>query len=228
MLKKKKVVTVMAHPDDVELKCFGTLCKYCESGYKCTVIIVCGGENGISLEDRKKTGINLISRDERVEETRKAFTGTNIEIKMLNLKDGETNFSRDLIVAIEEELRRIRPEIVITHFADNFGVDHQDHFNVGKATVNCATRLECVKKIMLCEPQMALRANFIPNCFVDISKYFKKKVGALLCHQTQSGRFYLKEEYHKIRARYYAENVGYEKARSGKEFESFLVSLLVE
>ncbi|HHX58560.1 MAG TPA: PIG-L family deacetylase [Candidatus Moranbacteria bacterium] len=159
MKNQPSVLAIMAHPDDAELKCFGTLCKYADSGYKCILLIACSGENGISLIDREKFNINRIPKNVRFNETERAFSGTGISIKFLELEDGSAKFGRDLIVAIEKEIRKISPEIIITHYVDYIGADHQDHSEVGKSVINCVTRLSFIKKVMLCEPLMTLRAN---------------------------------------------------------------------
>ena len=57
MTEKRTVMSIMAHPDDAELRCFGTLCKYQDMGYFCINLIVCNGESGISFTDKKQTGM---------------------------------------------------------------------------------------------------------------------------------------------------------------------------
>lgn len=225
---KGYVLAVMAHPDDAELRCFGTLSKYVDKGYSCIVLIICSGENGISIEDREKSGRVKFTEETRIQETITAFKDTGIEVRMLHFEDGSISCNRELIVAIETELKIYNPEIVITHFPDQYGADHQDHSAVGKATINCATRLESVRKILMCEPLMALRTGFQPNYFVDITEYFERKIRSLECHKTQMGRFYLEREFHENKSLYYASNVSYEKARQGQKYESFALLFAAE
>ncbi len=40
----KKVLAIGPHPDDIELGCFGTMCKYAEKGYEVHFLVLCRGE----------------------------------------------------------------------------------------------------------------------------------------------------------------------------------------
>ena len=196
---KHVVMAIMAHPDDAELRCFGTLCKYQENGFNCVVLIISNGENGISLNEKSR-GKKCLHANTRYAESEMAFKNTGIKTKMLNFTDGSISTNMDLIIAIEEQINYYKPEIILTHYPDEFCADHQDHYSVGRATINCATRAESVKKILLCEPQMTMRSKFIPNCYIDITQYFDRKIVALSCHNSQKGRFYLEERYQKTKA----------------------------
>lgn len=228
IIQKPVLLAVMAHPDDAELKCFGTLCKYKDKGYDCVLLIVCSGENGISLNDKTNLNMSSIPKNIRLNETITAFSDIGILIDTLDFNDGSISFDRELIEAIENKMREYKPQIVITQYSDNFGADHQDHSNVGKATINCATRMDFIKKIMLCEPLMTLRAGFVPNCFVNITKYFDKKVIALSHHKSQKGRYYLEEGYHNTKANFYATSVGFNKAKKGDKYEPFFILYSLE
>ncbi|MDY7989857.1 PIG-L deacetylase family protein [Paenibacillus polymyxa] len=212
----------MAHPDDAEIRCFGTILKYIDFGYRVRLIIVCDGENGISIAEKEEFGITKINNSIRIKETENAFSSTPVEIKVLDgFVDGNLQLNSSLIMTIERELREFEPEILITHYPDGIGVDHQDHFVVGKAAINCASRNELVKKILLAEPLLTLRSSFSSNYYVDITDYLDAKISALSHHKSQSGRFYLENEFHKIRSSYYASMVGYNFVREKHHVESF-------
>lgn len=225
---KHVIMAIMAHPDDAELRCFGTLCKYQDMGYSCINLIVCNGENGVSLSDKERTGIDSIPKLVRFNESQKSFKNTQIELVTLGFSDSSITVGRELIIAIEEKIRQYKPEIIITHYPDEFCADHQDHYNVGRATINCATRSENVKRILLCEPQMAIRSKFVPNCYVNITPYFDKKMKALSCHKSQAGRFYLDEKYHETKSLYYAASVGFNFAKNDERYEAFYIQHCVE
>lgn len=221
MKEKPTLLVVTAHPDDAEIRCYGTLCKYRDEGYKCYVLIASSGENGISLEDKKRFLKNYVEKETRETETKNAFKGSEIEVEILNFEDGNISVNKNLISTIEKKIKDYQPEIVITHYPDNLGIDHQDHTAVGRAVINCASRIESVKRIMLCEPMFTLRAGFIPNCFIDISPYFENKIQALKQHKSQLGRYYLEEDYHLTRSDYYGLSVGLGVGSSGGKFEIF-------
>ncbi len=216
----EKVAIILAHPDDAELRCYGTICKYIDEGKKCYLLIASSGEHGISIKDE----VNITSQLEynlREAETFSAFVDLNIELLFLHQKDGYMQYGRNLIYSIEKILMEIQPEILITHFPDSYGADHQDHTAVGKSVLNCATRIQSIKKILLCDPLKSIRSHFMPNYFIDITQYFERKMLALQCQKSQSGRFYLQDEFHRIKGLYYSTNVSYKDVQNGHIYEAY-------
>lgn len=216
----KNILAVFAHPDDCELKAFGTLRKYQDLGYNVFLLIACCGSGGISVQDQEQKNINVV-QENRISETEKALENYNFNIKVLNYNDGNIFLSRDLIIDIEKVVKKIMPEIIITHFYDIMGVDHQDHASVSKATINVASRCSFVNKILLCEPLMTLRSSFTPNVFVDITTHFEEKIEALQKHNSQHGRFYLERIYQENKASFYAGSASYDDLKAAKKYEAF-------
>lgn len=221
------VLAVMAHPDDAELRCFGTLCKFVSRGYRAAVLVMCAGENGTSLHDRRVLG-TTIPPGHRVEESRRAFDGTGVSVECCDLPDGKLRADRQLVVPIEERLRQYAPQIVITHFLDQSGVDHSDHTEVAKAVQNVAARVAGVSRVLECEPLLAVRSGFVPNHFTDITPFFQRKMDALKCHATQAGRYYLTDAFHETRSRFYAGGVSFHAASADAKFEAFRVTFSVD
>lgn len=216
----EKVVAVLAHPDDAELRCYGTLCKYVAEGKECFLIIASSGEHGIAIKD-EQTADHHFSTDLRETETLRAFDGLEIPIFFLHQKDGYMQYGRDLIHIIEERLIQIEPNTVITHYPDPYGADHQDHSAIGKSVLNCINRINSVKKVLLCDPLKSTKSHFIPNYFVDITDYFEKKIKAIHCQTSQKGRFYLEEAFHRTKGEFYAANVSYDLAKEHRVFEAY-------
>lgn len=224
---KDKVAIVLAHPDDAELRCYGTICKYLDDGKECVLLIASSGEHGISVKEEQGTN-DLLEKELREKETLLAFEGLPMSVHFLHQKDGYMEYGRNLIHAIEKELFDIQPDTIITHYPDLYGVDHQDHAAIGKAVLNCATRISTVKKILLCDPLKTVRSHFVPNYFVDITNYFGRKMKALQCQKSQDGRFYLEESFHKTKGLYYAANLSYEEARNNHYFEAYELYICYE
>lgn len=216
----EKVAIILAHPDDAELRCYGTICKYIDEGKKCHLLIMSSGEHGIAIKDETNV-TSLLEYNLRERETLAAFSNLNIKLIFLHQKDGYMQYGRDLIHTIEKVLMRIQPEILITHYPDLYGADHQDHTAVGKSVLNCSSRIQSVKKILLCDPLKSVRSHFVPNYFVDITQYYEKKKLALKCQKSQSGRFYLQDDFHRIKGLYYSANVSYADAENGHIYEAY-------
>jgi LmbE family N-acetylglucosaminyl deacetylase len=221
----KQLVVIMAHPDDAEILCFGTILKYLKKGYTVDIITVCSGENGISLADRQHKDIRKLHSSIRHQESLRAFEGTSAILKNLEYEDGNIQLNGKLISDIELNLHQLNPQVLITHYVEPSGLDHQDHRIVGQACVNASLRCKSLKILLQAEP-LCSRINFFPNYFINISNEFDRKIEALKCHESQKGRDYLTKEYHLLRGRQNANKVTYQ---SEKEmlFESFY-SLVID
>lgn len=215
-----KIIAVLAHPDDAELTCFGTLLKYVAQGHEVKVIIACTGERGISIPERKHSTQRL-EQSLRYQESLRAFSATGIEVETLAYEDGSLAFNCDLISAIETKLRTSQPDILLTHFVCANGNDHQDHYVLGQTCVNAALRCKSLKKLLHAEPLQPVKCDFMPNYFVNITDYFERKIQALSEHTSQQGRAYLTREFHLTRSRNNALAAATEFHTQGLLFESF-------
>ncbi len=195
MVSINRAIIVMAHPDDVEISCYGILNKLSKQGAKCYIVIASNGENGLRSS-------NNVSNDLlRKTETQKALLNIVEKIIWLELNDGCISFDLKLINCIEDLLKTYNPQLVITHYPDNFGIEHQDHSTLGKATINAALR--CCSQLnflLLAEPLIYNITDFKPNCFVDISDYYERKKLALSYHETQKEKLYMNSVFQNIRS----------------------------
>ncbi|MFC9683283.1 PIG-L deacetylase family protein [Streptomyces sp. NPDC056948] len=216
------VVAVVAHPDDAEMMAYGTLRRYRERGAAVTVVVATTGVNGVSLTDRDQ-GVRL-GREERVAESAASYTGTGIDLVCLQLTDGALVANQELISRVEAELVRLGCTVLLTH-SRHAGNDHQDHLAVAQAAANAATRVATCTTILHGEPH-APRSGFRPTVLVDITDWIDAKVKALEAHQTQTGRWYLSEEYTHHRARDAGWRLAPARAARGRCFEVFEASLI--
>lgn len=160
----ERVVALVAHPDDAELLCYGTLRRAVGAGATVTVVVVTHGT------------------DERAEEVRAAWLSTGIQLAFLGLPDGALVADRHLISAVEAELTRLGCTLLITHSL-NASTDHQDHRALALAAANAATRVTTCHTVLHGEPH-APRSTFTPTVLVDITEHLDDKVTALAAHRT--------------------------------------------
>lgn len=220
---KKKISVIMAHPDDAEIICSGTIFKYLARGFEVIINIVCSGNMGISVIDRDNQLVSGIDESIRANETKLAFSRyEHIKINFLGFRDGEINQDINLTSKIERVLLDDKPNIVITHFNDISGNDHQDHAVVSKTTTNALNRIKNVEKILYAEPILSYKMDFQPNYFEDITIHFDEKIECLRFHNSQSGRFYLTKDFHLTRGRMNALKVHSSKFMKCDLYESFI------
>lgn len=168
-----KVLAVGAHPDDIEIGCGGTLVLFKRKGHEVYILILTRGEASGDPTVREK-------------ECRKAASilGAD-ELIFGNLQDTKITDGIETIMAIENVINQIKPDIIFTH---SYKDGHQDHRNTGMAALSAARNS---KKVLLYESPAALR-EFCPQVFVDISTTFDVKLKALEMFGSQASKVYFK------------------------------------
>jgi len=187
-------LAIFAHPDDAELLSFGLLKRLSAAGVAVSILIVTDGSRGVSAGHQPPSDLPVI----RMKETRAALAGITRDVQALALPDGKVIKDGDTVTAIEKVVLDRRPDLVVTHYLDPNGIDHQDHRAIAAAVRNICFRKPFVRTLLSCEPLQPY-TDFVPNVFIDISACFAEKCEAIATHQSQNGRVYLSEEFHQTR-----------------------------
>ncbi|MBU0570229.1 PIG-L family deacetylase [Patescibacteria group bacterium] len=206
--KKKRVLFVVAHPDDVDVFFGGTLARLKNDGKEAFVLIITNG--GMGSGDRK-ISVSELAKNRKQEQTNalKNLGLSNDHFTSLNYLDGEVEDSMKLIGEISEVIRKFRPEIVCTHEPHGYYftrksldkklkgsfINHRDHRNTGLATLDAVypfSRDRSFFKNQLkngLEPhsvfEIFLTENLDVNTRIDITDVIESKKKALLCHKSQ-------------------------------------------
>jgi len=192
----KNVLVVAAHPDDEVLGCGGTIAKYSKDN---NIYLVILGE-GISSryiqrnEVKKKELLQLRKDSQKVGE----LLGIK-EIFFFALPDNrfDTVSFLDIVKKVEEIIKKIKPEIIYTHYSGDLNIDHRLTFQA----VLTATRpvKGCsVKEIYSFEIPSSTEWSFgkiekdkifNPNIFEDISDALETKLKALKAYKNEIRKF---------------------------------------
>jgi len=187
-----KILSIGAHPDDLELLCGGTLALYSKMGYEVFMCHVCDGSKGslvYSSEELVKIRMNEAIESAKLIGAKSIWGG---------LSDGEVVVDLDSRVKMIDVVRQTNPDVIITHHPNDY---HSDHVNVSKLIFE-ATYLSNLKlwktnyppsdKIPILYYMDTLAGiNFVPVEYVDISKTIDVKVEMVLKMKSQLG--WLKE-----------------------------------
>ncbi|MDR1272441.1 MAG: PIG-L family deacetylase [Clostridiales Family XIII bacterium] len=218
------LLVVMAHPDDAELMCYGAIKKYAARGYECHLLLLTKGEqstfNEGSREDRGKY---------RIAETKKAFSKVDINISCLDFTDGFIRQDYMLMATLQQQMERIDPTVVITHYPDGGWLEHQDHNALGNATYSAAIRYaHNLEKVLFTEPLFSNFISFHPNLLISIDEYFEEKVEILKHHVSQDEKFYIDEKFLEMRAASMSPYIRINGERFTGKFELFYQVYAVE
>lgn len=172
-----KILAISPHPDDETLGCGGTILKHKDMGDKIYWLIITNidiknGWNKDIVEKRQKE-IKTIAEMYGFEKTFKLdYPTAKLDIIPV----------QEIIKSISEVILEIEPEIIYLPNRSDVHTDHQITF---KAVYSCTKnfRYPFIRKILmyetLSETEFAPALpedTFVPNFFVDITKYSEKKL----------------------------------------------------
>lgn len=224
----KKVLVITAHPDDPDFGASGTIAKWTNEGVHVEYLIVTDGSKG--SEDPKMTSENL-SAIRKIEQKNAAkVVGVNA-VYFLDFPDGMIFNTPELRERIVYYIRKLQPDLVITHDPQNFimnneRINHPDHRNVGETTLDCIFPLSRDRLSFPEHEQQGLAAHKVldilllfttePNYYSDISNTLDAKFQALAEHKSQIADMnYIRDrftEYSKLNAQASGENYQYAEA----------------
>lgn len=204
--EKKRVLVVMAHPDDAEVFAGGTITRLTSDGIEVRVITMsCGNkgsrDNKISAAELSKTRLleNLNSM--------KVLGVKNENVICLNIDDGFIENDIPTIGKVAEQIRIFKPDLVITHNSEDMiirmssginWVNHRDHRNTGKNTIDAAypyardllffpehfknpkASSHTVTEFLITDSY-----NHPDNISIDVTDFFDQKLNALKSHGSQ-------------------------------------------
>jgi LmbE family N-acetylglucosaminyl deacetylase len=188
-----KILAIGAHPDDIELGCFGTLAKLSTEGHTIHLLIMTLGEAGMD---------NSGAWDKRMIEAEASAKLISGKIHFGNLEDTKISDGIITISIIEKYMNGINPDIIfINHPLDT----HQDHRNLAQAVIS-ATRFGPDKVYYYESPSTS--KTFNPTIYYDVTEDFNKKVEAVKLHKSQGKKSYMADRAVKGLAEYRAYEIG--------------------
>jgi len=203
-MSKKIILAIWPHPDDIELWCFWSMCKFSNEWNEVHFLVLSKWEWW---------------NDEwnRIYEAKKSSELLNCELHLEDLPDRYMNSWHETIEIIEKYINSIKPDIV---FIPSWNDTHQDHRAIYEASL-VATRL--INEIYIYQAP-STTTNFKPTVYFDITKYIDKKIEAVKIHTSQWGKVYMAERAVKWLAEYRAFDI----FRNEKYMEAFEVFRIVK
>ncbi len=133
----RRAMVVVAHPDDAEWMCAGTVAKWCAEGWRVVYVLCTDGSKGSS--DPDITGEELVKLREAEQREAARVLGVE-EVVFLGHPDAYLEPTLELRQELAREIRRHRPEILITespvrNLTDRFYLAHPDHLAAGEAAM---------------------------------------------------------------------------------------------
>ncbi len=134
----ESVMAIVAHPDDIEFSCAGTMARWAKAGARICYVLCTSGDVGIAEPGMTRQRAAEI----REAESKAAAEITGVqEVVFLREPDGMLQPTLELRKKIVREIRRFRPEVVVCSdptvvWASSSYINHPDHRAAGTAALD--------------------------------------------------------------------------------------------
>jgi LmbE family N-acetylglucosaminyl deacetylase len=194
-----RVLIVMAHPDDGEFSCGGTVARWASEGRDIYYCLVTDGQVG-DAGDTEITSAQLAEVRQREARAAARELGVRNEVIFLHYPDSRLEPTLQLRGDIARVIRQVRPDVVIcqdptVRWSGQGYINHPDHRAAGEATLSA---IMPVASTRLAFPELAaeglaphnVREIYIagtqtPDRWVDVAEFLDTKVAALRAHRSQ-------------------------------------------
>ncbi|NIA11176.1 MAG: hypothetical protein GWP10_16000 [Nitrospiraceae bacterium] len=179
-LRKRNILAVGAHADDVEIGCGGAVATHIEKGD--TVILLIMAES--SYTDYK--GQVLRSIDEGINEEENAAKILGAKLINLGFKTKSVPYSSESVESINKVIDEYNIDTIYTHWYHD---THQDHKRTTQSVLSAG---RYIPNILMYEPEYPAGRSYLGfrnQYYVDITSAFKVKMDALKCHESQVNKY---------------------------------------
>lgn len=193
MPMENTVLTLMAHPDDAEILCGGTLALLARRGWAVHIATVAQGDCGSAT----LSGEEIAAIRRREAEAAAALLGGRFHC--LGRRDLLVRYEPDSLRDAVGLLRRVRPRILLTHSPADYMLDHEQASLIARAAAFGApmpnapaphgtTPCESVPHLYYADPVEG-KDNYgrevLPAVMVDVGSVFETRIRMLAAHSSQ-------------------------------------------
>jgi LmbE family N-acetylglucosaminyl deacetylase len=188
---EENVLAILAHPDDAEILCAGTLSLLKKKGWSVHIATLTTGDKGTTHHTREE-----IAHIRNAEAVRSAGI-IGASYSCLGFEDIYLFYNRETINKTTSLIRRIRPVIVFTSSPEDYMLDHEITsliaqtacFSAGIKNMDIPEEpYEFIPYLYYCDPlegKDKYGQEIRPSLYVDISEVIDIKEKMLSCHESQ-------------------------------------------
>jgi LmbE family N-acetylglucosaminyl deacetylase len=195
-----RILTITAHPDDVDFAAAGTVARWTDAGIEVIYCLVTDGDAGGQDENFPRAEMPALRRAEQIAAAK--CVGVH-DVRFLGYPDGRVEATLDLRRDLARVIRQVRPDRVVCPSPERnyprIGISHPDHRAVGSAALD-AVYPDARNPFAF--PELREREGLAPwevrevwiagspspTYFVDVTATFGRKIAALRAHESQIGQ----------------------------------------
>jgi LmbE family N-acetylglucosaminyl deacetylase len=227
----KRILVIVAHPDDVDFSAAGTVARWTDAGIEVTYCVVTDGDAGGYDESVPRDEIAPLRR---AEQTAAAKCVGVSDLRFLGYPDGQVEATIGLRRDLARVIRQVRPDRVLCPTPERnytrMPPSHPDHRAVGSAALDAVypdARNPFAFPELLADEGLApwtvrevwMAAGLAPNHYVDVTATFGRKIAALRAHHSQTGEMENLEEFLRGWLARNAEQAGLAEGRLAEGFQ---------
>jgi LmbE family N-acetylglucosaminyl deacetylase len=193
----ESALAIVAHPDDIEFTCVGTLARWIKGGARVGYVLCTSGDAGIADLRLTRAQAAAIREAEALEAAR--LVGVT-DVTFLRHPDGLLEATLDLRKELVREIRRFRPEVVLTGdptlvWIGDTRINHPDHRAASLAAVEAVFPAAWQPHMFEDLAAEGLKPHKVRKVygtswqgaatFVDIDETMDLKIEALRAHKSQ-------------------------------------------
>jgi LmbE family N-acetylglucosaminyl deacetylase len=194
----KSAMAIVAHPDDIEFSFAGTLARWAKAGARISYVLCTSGDVGIDTPGMTRQEATVIRE---AEQRAAAQIAGAEEVVFLGEPDGMLVATLELRKRLVREIRRFRPEVVLTGdptivWAGSDYINHPDHRAAATAALDAtfpaAGQPNLFEEIALegftAHKPRKVYVNTWGNdadIYVNITETIETKIEALRAHKSQ-------------------------------------------
>jgi LmbE family N-acetylglucosaminyl deacetylase len=177
-----RLMALMAHPDDAEIWCGGTLILNAERGNDVLICI-------LSYTEDSERGL----------EAEKGAAQMGCSLELLGMEDVGIRDTAESASRLWRSVESFGPDTIITHWIDDMHPDHEATFRLLRRSLllgylkKWKDDLQAFPRIFCCDNMgsIGLHGPFKPDQYVDVNPFWQKKIDAINAHRSQPLWYYL-------------------------------------
>jgi len=193
----ESAMAIVAHPDDIEFSCAGTLARWARAGARISYVLCTSGDVGIDDPEITREQAAEIREQEQQEAARIAGAS---EVIFIREPDGMLESTIELRKRLVREIRRFRPEVVICGdptivWAGDDYINHPDHRAAASAALDATFPAAGQPRLfeeLAAEGFLAHKPRKVyvtswgaADVYVNIDETIEVKITALRAHKSQ-------------------------------------------
>jgi LmbE family N-acetylglucosaminyl deacetylase len=188
----KIALAFLAHPDDAEILCAGTLARLAANGWHIEIATVAAGDCGSMTLGPREIAFR------RMAEAIASASVIGATFRCMQESDGFICIDKKTLRKAYNLFRSIAPDIVFTHAPKDYMIDHEQVSILARSASFIFAAPNCVKApvkagshvpyLYYCDPLEGidpLGKPIQPTTFVDITEQMPTKEKMLACHASQ-------------------------------------------